>query len=239
MNYKIFLDNTLAVVCARGNSKGLKNKNIKKINNKPLIFYAIDKILKNQLNYKCISTDSPKILRVSQKFGLKNFFIRPKNLSTSNISKLMVWKHALAESEIYYKKSFKYFLDIEITNPLTDAKDLRNFLKKFFKIKKNFDGMFCSRDSWKNPYFNILLKKNGKFEVVNRLKNRVVSRQKAPKTIDHVAAMYIFKTSYMKKTNFLFNGKLETFDLSLSKSIDIDTKDDYDLVKKIMKINDH
>lgn len=237
MKYKEFLDNILVVVCARGNSKGLKNKNIIKINNKPLIFYAIDKILKNQLKYKCISTDSTKILKVSKNLGLENFFIRPKKLATSNISKLMVWKHALMESEIHFKKSFKYFLDIEITNPLTDDKDLKNFLKKFFKIRRNFDGMFCSRDSWKNPYFNILIEKNKKFEVVNKLKNRIVSRQKAPKTIDHVAAMYIFKTSYIKKTNFLLNGKLETFNLPLSKSIDIDTKDDYDLIKKIMKKN--
>lgn len=237
MKYKEFLDNTLVVLCARGNSKGLKNKNIIKINNKPLIFYAIDKIFKNRLKYKCISTDSTKILKVSKNLGLENFFIRPKKLATSNISKLMVWKHSLKESEIHFKKSFKYFLDIEITNPLTDDKDLKKFLKKFFKIRRNFDGMFCSRDSWKNPYFNILIKKNKKFEVVNKLKNRIVSRQKAPKTIDHVAAMYIFKTSYIKKTNFLLNGKLETFNLPLSKSIDIDTKDDYDLIKKIMKKN--
>ena len=44
----------------------------------------------------------------------------------------MVWKHALSKSEQHYKK-FKYFLDIEITNPLTNEKDLDKFLKLFLK----------------------------------------------------------------------------------------------------------
>ena len=235
MSYKNYLDSTLVVVCARGNSKGLKNKNIIEINKKPLIFYAIDKIINNKLRYRCISSDSPKILKVSKKYGLESFFVRPKKLSTSNISKLMVWKHALLQSEIFYNKKFKFFLDIEITNPLTDKKDLNIFLKKFFQIRNKYDGMFCARDSWKNPFFNILLKKKNKYCVVNKAKKKIVSRQKAPKTIDHVAAMYIFKSDYIRKTKFLLNGNLKIFKLPLSKSIDIDTEEDLKLVKKIMK----
>ena len=235
MNYDKYLNSTLAVICARGNSKGLKNKNILKINNKPLIFYAINKIFKNKLQYRCISSDSSKILNISNKLGLKNFFIRPKKLSTSNVSKLMVWKHALIESEKYFNKKFKYFLDIEITNPLTDQSDLKKFLKDFYKVKNKYDGMFCSRDSWKNPFFNILVKKQNKYVVANQTRKKIVSRQKAPKTIDHIAAMYIFNSNYVKNSNFLLNGKLKTFTLPLLKSIDIDTKEDYELVKKIMK----
>ena len=66
-------------------------------------------------------------------------------------------------------------------------------------------------------------------------KKKIVSRQMAPKTFDHVAAMYIFKTDYIKKTNYFLNGLLKIYELPLIKSIDIDTHDDYSLVKKIMK----
>jgi len=235
MNYKNYLDSTLVVVCARGNSKGLKNKNIIKVNKKPLIYYAIDKILKNRLKFKCISSDSLKILNVSKKYGLKSFFVRPKNLSTSNISKLLVWQHALQQSELYFNKKFKYFLDIEVSNPLTDKKDLDLFLKRFYQIKNKYDGMFCTRESWKNPFFNILIKKKNKYVVVNKNKKTIVSRQKAPKTLDHVAAMYIFKSDYIRKSKFLLNGNLKTFNLPLLKSIDIDTKEDLELVKRIIK----
>ena len=135
MENKYLIENTLALVCARGGSKGLKGKNFILLNKKPLIFFAIDKILKNKLKYNCLSTDSKKIIKISEKYGLKSFFIRPKKFSTSNVPKLKVWQHALAESEIHYKKKFKYILDVEVTNPLTNSNDLGKFLTKFNKIK--------------------------------------------------------------------------------------------------------
>jgi len=227
--------NTIALVCARGNSKGIIKKNLIKINKKPLIFYAIDKIIKNNLKYNCISTDSPEIFKKSKSLGLKGFFLRPKKLSSSNVSKLKVWKHALAQSENFYQKKFKYLLDVEVTNPLTTNLDLQKFLINFFESKKKFDGMFCVRNSWKNPYFNILKYKNKKYFSVVRLKKKIFSRQLAPKTFDHIAAMYIFKTDYIRKTNHLLDGLLKTYKLPLIKSIDIDSPGDYSLVKKIMK----
>jgi len=235
MQNKYLIENTLALVCARGGSKGLKDKNFILLNKKPLIFFAIDKILKNKLKYNCLSTDSKKIIKISKKYGLKSFFIRPRKLSTSNVSKLKVWQHALEEAEIYYKKKFKYILDVEVTNPLTNSNDLGKFLTKFNKIKNTYDGMFCARESWKNPYFNILIKKNNRYKVVNYLKKKIVARQLAPKTYDHIAALYVFNTSYIKKTKHFLDGKLSTYKLPLLKSIDIDDKEDLELVKKIFK----
>jgi len=235
MKNKNFTDDILALVCARGKSKGLKGKNLIALNKKPLIYYAINKILKNKLKYNCLSSDNKEIIKTSKNYGLKSFFIRPKELSLSNVSKLAVWKHALKKAETYYKKEFKFLLDIEVTNPLTTPKDLGNFLNKFRKIKSNYDGMFCIRESWKNPYFNILIKKKYKFEAAINLKNNISSRQLAPKTYDHIAALYIFKTNYIKKANHFLDGKLASYKLPLLKSIDIDDKEDFALVKKIIK----
>ena len=234
---KIDKNNIIALICARGNSKGIKNKNLLKINNKPLIYFAINKILKNKLNYNCISTDNKKIFQTSKNLGINGFFLRPKNLSSSNISKFDVWKHALHISEKFYNKKFKYLLDVEVTNPLTSPKDLNNFINKFFKIKGSFDGMFCARKSWKNPYFNILENKDKKFTVSKKIKTKIVSRQKAPVTYDHIAAMYIFKSSYIKKAKHLLDGKLKYYELPLIKSIDIDSFEEYELVKKIISKN--
>ena len=235
MQNRYLIDNTLALVCARGGSKGLKGKNFISLNKKPLIFFAIDKILKNKLKYNCLSSDSKKIIEISKRYGLKSFFIRPRSLSTSNVSKLKVWKHALEEAETYYKKKFKYLLDVEVTNPLTTPNDLDKFLTKFNKIKNIYDGMFCARESWKNPYFNILIKKNDRYEIVNNSKKKIVSRQLAPRTYDHIAALYVFNTNYIRKTKHFLDGKLIAYKLPLLKSIDIDDKEDFELVKKILK----
>lgn len=234
MENKYFINNTLALVCARGGSKGLKGKNYIRLNKKPLIFYAIDKIAKNNMKFKCLSTDNKKIIKISRLHGLDCFFIRPKKLSTSHVSKFKVWKHALEEAESFYNKKFKYLLDIEVTNPLTTPNDLKKFLTSFNKIKSIYDGMFCVRESWKNPYFNILVRKNKKFYTAIKSDKNIVSRQKAPKTYDHVAAMYIFNTKFIKKSDHLLDGKIAAYKLPLVKSIDIDDIEDFNLVKKIM-----
>jgi len=235
MYNKNLVNNTLAVVCARGGSKGLKGKNYIELKGKPLIFFAIEKILKNKLKFNCLSTDSKKIINITKKFGIKSFFIRPKYLSTSNISKFKVWQHALEKAEIHYKKKFKYLIDVEVTNPLTTPSDLNNFIKKFHKIKNTYDGMLCVRDSWKNPYFNILILKNKRLYTSIQSDKKIVSRQKAPKTYDHVSAMYIFNTSYIKKSKHLLDGKIALFKLPLDKSIEIDNREDYNLIKKLIR----
>ena len=72
----------LSIIVARSGSKGIKNKNMVKINDKPLIFYSL-KILKNikKLTYPFVSTDSTKIISYCNKFGFNEGYIRPKKLS--------------------------------------------------------------------------------------------------------------------------------------------------------------
>ena len=75
-------------------------------------------------------------------------------------------------------------------------------------------------------------KKNGKF-VTTKNCGKINSRQKAPITYDHIAAFYYFNVRYILRSNYLFEGKLEKYDLPFYKSIDIDDKDDYEIVKKL------
>ena len=71
----------LCTICARGGSKGLKNKNIKLLNNKPLIFYTIDHAKKSKLFDKIVvSTDSKKIQKISKKYGAQCWFLRNAHL---------------------------------------------------------------------------------------------------------------------------------------------------------------
>ena len=74
MKNKFFFDNTLALVCARGGSKGLKNKNLALWNKKPLIYYAIKKIIKNKLKYNCISSDNKSFFcKIKKTFKIPRF----------------------------------------------------------------------------------------------------------------------------------------------------------------------
>jgi CMP-N,N'-diacetyllegionaminic acid synthase len=95
----------LAVVPARGNSKGLKNKNLKKINGLSLVERA-GRILKKIaiIDYSIISSDSNKIIKAAKKSGLEFLFKRPKNISGDKIGDKEVLEHALKTTEKIKKK---------------------------------------------------------------------------------------------------------------------------------------
>jgi len=102
--------NILCVISARGGSKGFKNKNIKKINGKPLIAWTILQAKKTNLFEEVyVSTDSRKIKLIAEKFGAVVPFIRKKKLSNDSAAKFLVWKDALKRIEEIKKKNIIYF----------------------------------------------------------------------------------------------------------------------------------
>ncbi|MDC3119466.1 acylneuraminate cytidylyltransferase family protein [Candidatus Pelagibacter sp.] len=232
-------NNILVTICAKGNSKGLKNKNIKKFYGKELIIHALDKVINNDFKYICISTESKKIQNIVKKKGIQTFFTRSVKLTRSNVAKEDVWKDAILKSQNYFKKKFKYFLDIEVTNPLLTKKDLNNFLKKFFNTinYKKLNGAFYICEARKSPYFNILKKINTGYDVCIKSKNNIFSRQKAPKTYEHVAGFYLFTVKHILQTkkNNIFGKKVLGFEIPFHKTIDIDSKEDFLLSKIIYK----
>ena len=83
--------NVLITICARGGSKGIKNKNIKNINGKPLISYSINQALKSNIfNEIVVSTDSKLISKISKNFKAESWFLRPKNLSNDKSEKIFM-----------------------------------------------------------------------------------------------------------------------------------------------------
>ena len=86
----------IAIVPARGGSKGIKHKNIKKLNGIPLIAYTANLIKQVEIIDEAItSTDSKKIANIAKKYDLKVPFLRPTKISGDLISDLQVLDHAL------------------------------------------------------------------------------------------------------------------------------------------------
>ena len=95
----------LAIIPARSGSKKIKNKNIIKINKKPLIYFTIKEAKKSKfIDEICLSTDSVKIQNISKSYGLNSFFLRPKILSTDTALTKDVVIHGLNQSEKFLKK---------------------------------------------------------------------------------------------------------------------------------------
>ena len=96
-----------ALICARSGSKGIKNKNIRKFNSKPLIFYPINLAKKiNEIKTVSVSTDSKKIADISKNFGAEIPFLRPKKLSRDKSNEWDVWKHFAKKKILTVKMKF-------------------------------------------------------------------------------------------------------------------------------------
>jgi CMP-N,N'-diacetyllegionaminic acid synthase len=120
----------LAVILARGGSKGIKNKNIININNKPLIAYTILEAKKSKYIDKIVvSTDSSKIISIAKKYGAEAPFVRPKSLSGDKASSADCILHAMEFCENFFKDKFDYVIELMCTNPFKDATDIDRVIK--------------------------------------------------------------------------------------------------------------
>ena len=224
----------LCVICARKGSKGIKNKALKLINNKPLIYYTINQAIKSKIFREVVvSTDSKKIQKISKSLGAKSWFLRPKNLSRDNSPKLPVIKHAFLKSEDYFKRNFDICVDLDLTSPLRKISDIKQAIQKF--KRENANNLFSVTQSKKNPYFNMVEKKNKTYVLSKKPAKTIPSRQKTPIVYEMNASIYIFKRSYLITDSKLFNSKTSVFFMPRDRSIDIDDYFDFQLVKKIMK----
>ena len=223
----------LCTICALGGSSGIKNKNIKKILNYPLIIYTIKTAINSKIFDKIVlSTDSEKIMNICSKYDIEIFFKRPKKLSGNNVNKVEVIRHALLMSENYFKKKFDYICDLDVSSPLRTTKDI----KKSFEllIKKKSPNIFSVIPASKNPYFNIIEYKNKGFFPVSKLSNFVFTRQKAPKVYSMNASIYIWQRYILLKSNTVFNKNSSIYSMN-EKSVDIDTNNDFELVDYYIK----
>ena len=123
----------VAIILARKNSKGLKNKNIKLLNGKPLIYHSIDILKKRRLiNDIIVSSDSKKIRDMAIKRGVKAPFLRPKSLSTDNATSDKALRHCLKflNKKKLYPTIVVY---LQITEPLRKLW----MIEKCIKVLKN------------------------------------------------------------------------------------------------------
>ena len=137
---------TLCIIPARGGSKGLKGKNIQKVDGKPLIFYPIKSAIKSKVcDNIFVSTDDEKIAQEAIKFGAEVPFLRKKKFSGDLVSTEETLKNALEEFEAFKRTKYDICVFLTCTNIfrkysfITEAvKNLKssNFLESSFVVKK-------------------------------------------------------------------------------------------------------
>ena len=221
----------VAVIPARGGSKGIKLKNLKKIKNKSLVEIAYDCLKKSKyVDMICISTDNVYIKEEAKK--LENLFIidRPKYLSGDRVSDLSVLKHSTKSLE---KKNFKFdaLLMIQPTSPLRQTKDIDKSIKKLFD--KNFDSIWSINkiDKKYNPLKQLKINKNY-INYYDLNGHKIIARQQLEDTYIRNGVVYAFKVNFIKKTKNLLSSVNNGYILIKTRQISIDSHQDLKIVRE-------
>jgi CMP-N,N'-diacetyllegionaminic acid synthase len=223
----------LCLIPARSGSKGLPDKNIKMMVNKPLMVWSIEQAKETEY-YKrgdmriVVSTDSEKYKDIGLKWGAEVPFLRPKELSKDNSTDLMFLKHALYWLNENEKYKPEYILHLRPTQPCREKGLIDDCLNKF--IGSEFDSLRTVIPTKKTPY-KMYIKKDDEllplFDNVNGIYEPYnIGRQYLPKTYLHNGYVDIIKSDLLRTDRL--SGKILAYEMGESDNIDIDTEEDWD-----------
>ena len=225
----------LCVIPARGGSKGIEKKNIRKINNKPLIAYTIESTLSSKLfDDVIVSTDDKEIAEISESYGAKVPFIRPSELAQDDATSDQAILHAVLEMQ---KLGFEYDVVVlrDCTVPFIDINDMKNMLDLFRKSDCN--AVFGAIRAHPNPYFGMMECGGDGFLIPSKtLEKETTRRQDAPIVYD-VDGIFILDNKNFLKTKKIFSGKILPYEISKEHGHMIDFEFDFRVAELLLKKN--
>ena len=221
----------LVIIPARAGSKRLPNKNLKLLDDKPLIMHSVDmaREIFND-NEICISTDSIKIKAVVEKAGLHVPFLRPEELAQDTSSTEDVLIHAL---NWYDHNGYRpdIIILLQPTSPFRRLKDINNAIEKF---SKKIDMVVSVKEGKANPYFNLYEENDSGF--LKKSKKSTCDRsQDCPKVWEFNGSIYVINAAKLKSKGFSNFNKIIKYKIDNPiYSLDIDTEYDWLIANAII-----
>ena len=221
----------IAIICARAGSKGIPNKNIRFLLEKPLIAYTIRQAIDSDLfEHIVVSTDSKNIADIAKKYGAEVPFLRPQELATDTISKLPALKHALIECERLFNTQYDILVDLDPTSPLRTIQDIKNCVNLL--IEKKASNVITAMPSRRSPYFNLIeVFPDGRIGLSKELNPAITCRQNSPICYDMNASIYVWRRFELLENDSVLLDKTALFVMPPERSIDIDNDIDFEFVK--------
>lgn len=221
----------VALICARGGSKGLPGKNIRPLAGKPLIAWAIEQARAvKRIGRIIISTDSEEIATVARQAGAEVPFLRPAELAEDKSPEWLVWRHALdylKENEGSYPDAL---IVVPATAPLRAVEDLERCLDEY--EKGDADMVITVTDANRSPYFNMVkVFPDGAVGLVIPPDGSITRRQDAPVVYDMTTVAYVANPEFVMTRNGTFEGRVRHVHIPVERALDIDTPLDFKIAE--------
>jgi CMP-N,N'-diacetyllegionaminic acid synthase len=213
----------LALIPARGGSKGIPHKNIKPFFGKPLIGYSVELARKFLSDENiCVSTDDQEIIKAVEALNLQVPFVRPPSLSGDDAGMYEVVLHAL---DFYKKKGKTYdgLILLQPTSPLRSEQSLREAINLY---NADVEMVVSVKKTSANPYFKLYEEDPQGFLVKSKSGN-FKTRQEAPDVWELNGAIYIYNVAALLRSSPAQFKKIKKYVMSEIESVDLDTPMDW------------
>lgn len=225
----------LAIVPARGGSKGLPGKNIRPLCGKPLVSWTIEKAKKSRyLDSVLVTTDSVQIADIARAAGAHVPFIRPPELATDFASTYDVIRHALAYARESEGREYDFVVLLEPTSPLREDDDIDRMLELLVRRSSDFDAIVSVGEVTEHPSIMKRL-------VEDRMEPFCADLAQTTRRQDNAAAYFPFGVAYIAKTsalleeNTFYTRRCTHFTIQRYQNYEIDDIYNFLCVEAVMK----
>ncbi len=221
----------LAIIPARGGSKGIPRKNIKMLAGKPLIAWTIEEAKKSKyIDRLILSSEDDEIISVAQEWGCEVPFVRPKELAQDETPGIEPVIHAINT----LSEKYDYVCLLQPTSPLRKVEDIDGCISKCIEFEAPSCVSIVEVD--KNPYWMYEI---GKDEVLKPLfaNNKATRRQDLPKIYALNGAVYVSSANEIINKRKFVTENTVSFEMAKKSSVDIDEIIDFKFSELIIEDN--
>ena len=218
---------SVAIIPARKGSKGLPKKNVRLMDGKPLICYAIEAATQAaSFGQIIVSTNCEEVIDICQTYDEVTIIERPDELCTDNSGSLGLIKHAIEDQDLEPDSSITL---LQPTSPLRTASQIKSAVKLFngstiVSVKKVDNHILKGYLAYTS---NVVAIEHGRFFET--------PRQELPALYTHNGAIYVFSTAFLKNCSALFDGNERLFLMDDISSVDIDTEYDFQFAENVIQ----
>ena len=218
----------LAIIPARGGSKGVPRKNIREVAGKPLIAWTIAEAQKSKyIDRLILSSDDEQIIRVAQEYGCEVPFVRPSELAADDTPGIDPVLHALDS----LSQKYDYVVLLQPTSPLRSAADIDDCIAKCALAGNN--ACVTVTQAEQSPYWMYSISHEG--SVVPIVKNDgFFRRQDLPTAYVLNGAVYVARTDWLKREKQFVAAETKAVIMPAERSLDIDTEEDLKTLESML-----
>jgi CMP-N,N'-diacetyllegionaminic acid synthase len=217
-----YMEGLIALVPARGGSKGIPRKNIAPLAGKPLLAWTIQEALKAQfVDRVVVSTDDEEIASVARQWGAEVPFIRPAELAADDTPAIPVLVHAMDWLTSHWSVRWDYVLILQATSPLRTSQDIDRAVA--LAREKDADAVISMCAALSHPYWAKKITDNCRIVDFLQLGDQYPQRQVLPPLHVPNGAIYLVKPEVLRAKNTLYTERTYAYVMPTERSLDIDS----------------